>query len=129
MKFLKKLFKIGNHQSTKSAPKEWNGPKYIISFPDENNPFIPHYRIEGQTDEWTVLPSNGYLYYDPIEDLPEFKEISAAVEQMVDKELGKDAGKLGSCHKAWAIQKRILKECYGIEWHPVSALNPMCHFD
>ncbi len=36
---------------------------------------------------------------------------------------------LGSCHLAWEIQKRLLMECYGIEWHSPSELNSHIDFD
>ena len=36
---------------------------------------------------------------------------------------------LGSCHTLWALQKRILKEKYGITWYSPSELNPDIKFD
>ena len=36
---------------------------------------------------------------------------------------------LGSCHRIWALQKRILKEKYGITWYSPSELNPDIKFD
>ena len=36
---------------------------------------------------------------------------------------------LGSCHRIWALQKRILKEEYGITWYSPSELNPDIKFD
>lgn len=112
-----------------SVPENLNLPKFIIRFSDKDNPFIPYYYTEGQDQEWTRLPFNGFFYYDPIEDTPEYKNIIQTVNKMVDAEMGETSGRIGSCHKAWAIQKRILKELYGIEWHSVSDLNPQCHFD
>jgi len=37
--------------------------------------------------------------------------------------------KLGSCHTLWALQKRILKEKYGITWYTPAELNPDVKFD
>lgn len=36
---------------------------------------------------------------------------------------------LGCCHTLWALQKRILKEKYGITWYTPSELNPVVKFD
>ena len=36
---------------------------------------------------------------------------------------------LGSCHTLWALQKRILKEKYGITWYTPAELNPDVKFD
>ena len=38
-------------------------------------------------------------------------------------------GQLGSCHTLWALQKRILKEKYGITWYTPAELNPDIKFD
>lgn len=36
---------------------------------------------------------------------------------------------LGSCHTLWDIQKRILKEKYGITWYTPAELHPEIKFD
>ena len=36
---------------------------------------------------------------------------------------------LGSCHTLWALQKRILKEKYGITWYTPAELHPEIKFD
>ena len=36
---------------------------------------------------------------------------------------------LGSCHRLWAMKKRILKEKYGITWYAPSEVDPDCDFD
>jgi hypothetical protein len=36
---------------------------------------------------------------------------------------------LGSCHTLWALQKRILKEKYGITWYTPDELHPEIIFD
>ncbi len=36
---------------------------------------------------------------------------------------------LGSCHTLWALQKRILKEKYGITWYTPAELHPEIIFD
>lgn len=36
---------------------------------------------------------------------------------------------LGCCHRLWSLQKRILKEKYGITWHTPAELNPDIIFD
>ena len=116
MQFLNNLFKkISRKVLSREIPKgfesntghtkvEWCGPKYIVSFSNKENPFIPYYHIEGQDGQWIEAPSNGIFYHDPIEDHLEFKKINSIVEQMVDKELGDQKKGIGSCHRAWAIK-------------------------
>ena len=36
---------------------------------------------------------------------------------------------LGCCHTIWALQKRILKEKYGITWYTPAELNPDIKYD
>ena len=36
---------------------------------------------------------------------------------------------LGSCHTLWALQKRILKEKYGITWYTPAELHPEIKYD
>ena len=36
---------------------------------------------------------------------------------------------LGCCHRLWSLQKRILKEKYGITWYTPAELNPDTKFD
>ncbi len=36
---------------------------------------------------------------------------------------------LGSCHRLWTMQKKILKEKYGITWYTPAELNPDIKFD
>lgn len=36
---------------------------------------------------------------------------------------------LGCCHTLWALQKRILKEKYGITWYTPAELHPEIKFD
>ena len=36
---------------------------------------------------------------------------------------------LGCCHNLWALQKRILKEKYGITWYTPDVLHPEIKFD
>lgn len=86
-------------------------------------------RSDTKPIKWIKVPSNGYLYYDPIEDTPEFKLVADTADKLVDEELRDHVKGMGSCHMAWSIKKRILKEKYGIEWHSISELNPLCCFD
>ena len=36
---------------------------------------------------------------------------------------------LGSCHRLWTMQKKILKEKYGITWYTPDELHPEIIFD
>lgn len=124
------LFQSLKKTGTSVKPVPVNSPKYIIRFINSANPTIPYYTIAGQPENWIVLPKGPIgLYYDPVEDTPEYKRAIRFIKKSVDKELGDRARTMGACHMAWAIQKRILKERYGIEWHSPSELNPLCHFD
>lgn len=61
------------------------------------------------------------------------------IQNDVDKELmtlgllkienNKKVYALGSCHTEWAIQKRILKEKYNIDWKSPQDKNPHITFD
>lgn len=135
VRFLKKFFHHMGDKNTinedrrDKTPIKWTGPTYTIRFCDINDPTIPYYSIEGQPEKWIKAPSNGCLYHDPIEDTPEFKLVADTVDKLVDEEMKGHIKGMGSCHLAWSIKKRILKEKYGIEWHSVSDLNPLCRFD
>lgn len=113
----------------KEAKAEWDGPTYVFSFQEKNGAIVPHYRIKGQDGQWIEAPSRCHLYYDPIEDCPEFQKIAPIVARELEKELGSQKKMMGICHRAWAIKKRILKEQYGIDWRSAEDLNPGCHFD
>ena len=104
-------------------------PQYSISFRDAEKPHIPYYRDVYMNFDWRIAPMDGTLYYDPIEDYPVFKSIIQEVDAMVDAQLGDMKGRLGSCHAAWSIKKRLLREYYGLEWHSPQEMNPSCHFD
>ena len=61
------------------------------------------------------------------------------IEDEVDKELidrgllkienGKKIFGLGVCHARWAIQKRLLKERYNIDWKTPAEEHPEINFD
>ena len=55
--------------------------------------------------------------------------VSKEAEQRYLEENGLDAPGLGSCHGIWAIEKRIYKEEYGIDWHTPQEMNPGISFD
>ena len=104
-------------------------PEFEVAFLDTHKGIVPHYRIAGSNDSWKILPGNGRIYYDPIECCPGFDKISEKVDDLANEKLGDANDKFGSCHAFWSIKKKILLEEYGIHWHSLSDLNPMCHFD
>lgn len=71
-------------------------------------------------------PKRNGLYYDPIEDDPEytavFEEVAVKVKQ--SKECNGLENELGGVHCFWDVKKRILKEEYGIIWKSPADLNP-----
>lgn len=105
-------------------------PKYIILFNNPENPDTPYYCIEG-TEQWTEAPKRGFLYYDPLEDTPQYQKISRTVDLLIalNRKARKSKGRFGSCHYIWNLRKKILRECYDIEWHTPDELNPSCNFD
>lgn len=104
-------------------------PKYIIAFKGVENRKVPYYCIEG-TDQWIEAPKTiGGLYYDPVEDTSQYKEIIPIVELLVKKEMKSTSYELGACHQIWAFEKKLLKKHYGIDWHTPQELNPGCIFD
>ena len=80
-----------------------------------------------ETDTWD----------DPFGDDPESMKISTSKRIEEAKRLlpsnPEQAAELfmqlGCCHTIWALQKRILKEKYGITWYTPSELNPDVKFD
>lgn len=123
--FRKKIGK--NSKSIKAIQGEI--PKFVICFMVKNGFPVPHYKIEGESETWIELPHNNGTYYDPVEDYDEYQRNIEFIDQIVKEELGEFYGSFGSCHLAWEIQKRLLMECYGIEWHSPSELNPHIDFD
>lgn len=67
------------------------------------------------------------------------KKALKEIQNDVDKELmaldllkienDKKIYAIGSCHTKWAIQKRILKEKYNIDWKSPQDENPHINFD
>jgi len=67
------------------------------------------------------------------------KKCLAEIKPEVDKQLiemgllkiedGKEIPAFGSCHTAWAIQKRLLKERYNIDWQTPAEKNPFIQYD
>ena len=80
-----------------------------------------------ETDTWD----------DPFGDDPESMKISTSKRIEEAKRLlpsnPEQAAELfmqlGCCHTLWALQKRILKEKYGITWYTPDELNPDVKFD
>lgn len=69
----------------------------------------------------------------------EIKKIFDEIEPEIDAALMeqglltiKDGDKqyaLGACHSVWGMQKRILRERYGIDWKTPAERNPHITFD
>jgi hypothetical protein len=80
---------------------------------------------EEETDD-PVLKS----FYNSQREATE-KQISEAKRLLPDdpEQAAQVFMQLGSCHTLWALQKRILKEKYGITWYSPSELNPDIKFD
>ena len=89
-------------------------------------------RIE-QEEKWLEMDT----WDDPFGDDPESMKFSISKRIEEAKRLlasnPEQAAELfiqlGSCHTLWDIQKRILKEKYGITWYTPAELNPDVKFD
>ena len=73
------------------------------------------------------------MLHDPIEDHPATKRLIAKAGREAEAELKRAGmvgpGELGYCHALWAMQQRILRERYGVEWRTPAEMNPDIMFD
>lgn len=95
--------------------------------------------IPGEKD--TILPDLSALfggggYEREVEDDEQYQlylkvkdEVSKEAEELYNKENEFSTPILGSCHAIWAIEKRIYRERYGIEWHTPQEMHPEINFD
>jgi hypothetical protein len=71
--------------------------------------------------------------HDPIEDDPAMQPILAAARRAAEIEaaptLAKFNSDIGNCHLLWRLQKRILKEQFGIDWKTPAEMNPDIRYD
>ena len=86
-----------------------------------------------QEEKWLEMDT----WDDPFGDDPESMKISTSKRIEEAKRLlpsnPEQAAELfmqlGCCHTLWALQKRILKEKYGITWYTPAELHPEIKFD
>ena len=71
-----------------------------------------------------VEDESQYQLYLKVKD-----RVSKEAEKRYLEENGLDTPRLGSCHGIWAIEKRIYKEEYGIDWHTPQEMNTGISFD
>lgn len=89
-------------------------------------------RIE-QEEKWLEMDT----WEDPFGDDPESMKfsISKRIEEAKrlltsnPEQAAELFMQLGSCHTLWALQKRILKEKYGITWYTPVELHPEIKYD
>lgn len=74
------------------------------------------------------LPKRHGLYYDPVEDTPDYKKVIKLIEEEIDNIMKDEFQGMGSCHRYWALKKKLLAE-RGIEWKNPAECNPYIHFD
>lgn len=90
-------------------------------------------RIE-QEEKWLEMDATDDPFYD---GSGESMKVSISKRIVEAKRLLPDSPEraaqlliqLGSCHTLWTLQKRILKEKYGITWYTPAELNPDVKFD
>ena len=75
----------------------------------------------------TLCRQAGGTLHDPLDDDPAFEEVLAEVQNEIDAQLGTEP-RMGKCHSAWKLKKRLLAE-QGIEWLSPAELNPWTRFD
>ena len=82
---------------------------------------------ESETDfRYLGLPER----HDPLEDDPEIKKIiDAAREEATATVSQRHSPRLGFCQVVWQVQKKILKEKYGIDWKSPQQMNPHKRYD
>ena len=91
---------------------QWDYPYPTV--PDEKAP---------ETKKWY---KKGYLRYDAIEENPKYADIFLKIDSEVDAAVKRDPdnGHFGFVHTRNETKRRILYWKYGIDWHPVDAMNP-----
>lgn len=94
----------------------------VVKYIDE----VPCFLCE---DEWVTFPKRGHLYYDFVEESPDYKEVEPIVEELIKEQLGELYDHFGACHAIWYHRKRLLMERYGIEWFTPVELNRDVLFD
>ena len=111
-------------------------PEYQIILPEVMREVYTQFvneRIE-QKEKWLEMDDTDDPFYDgsgesmKVSISKRFAEakrlLSSNPEQAAELFM-----QLGSCHTLWALQKRILKEKYGITWYTPAELNPDIKFD
>ena len=91
---------------------EKDNPYYSQPIIPDDLPFGSPQDVLSEIDEAKMKVSNAKEY------MPDNPERAANVLEQ-----------LGCCHRLWSLQKRILKEKYGITWHTPAELNPDIIFD
>ena len=77
---------------------------------DEDDAFVSLYKSQRESTEKKLNEAKMLM--------PDYPEQAAQVFMQ-----------LGSCHRLWTMQKKILKEKYGITWYTPAELHPEIKFD
>ena len=77
---------------------------------DEDDAFVSLYKSQRESTEKKLNEAKRLM--------PDYPEQAAQVFMQ-----------LGSCHRLWTMQKKILKEKYGITWYTPDELHPEIIFD
>lgn len=81
--------------------------------------------------EDTPMGRDCSLRRDPIERDPKIRRLVREAEKEAETELAaRGQPKIyGYCRSLWTVQKRILKEKYGIKWRTPAEMNPDVEID
>lgn len=72
---------------------------------------------------------NVVVLYDPQQDDPEKRGYIEAARAEAEETLAEVPHVLGICKVVSTIQKKILREKYGIDWRTLEEMNPGCFFE
>lgn len=84
------------------------------------------YADKGHFDK--IVPP-GHLKRDPIEWSADYERIIDEANQKIYSFLEDQPRGMGFCFAYWHTKKRILKECYGMDWNSPATMNPGVMFD
>jgi hypothetical protein len=69
------------------------------------------------------------MKHHALEDHPRLRRVVERARREAELELDEGRGQLGYCHRVWELQKKILREKYGLDWKTPQEMNPNTLFD
>lgn len=75
------------------------------------------------------IVQRGHLKKDPVEWSPDYESIIDEADRKIYSLLEGHPRGMGFCFAYWSTKRRVLKECYGINWNSPAMMNPGVMFD